>query len=501
ALDGMSVRAWEPLDEFEVRVAMGNVAGSSAGPDGWTGTELAGMVPMVQAWDGVLQRMQERRKRLPTSLSEARQVHLPKAAGRDSDGAMEVEAMRPVTIFSCFCRCWASARLRSTSCPQWTEEWWPSSCRGAKRGASVWGAAAVIAEQMEAGAYGASQDCSMCFDCVDPWVAEEALRLLGVPGGQRIILGGPWSPLALTAVLAGPFFEAHAAAPWAEFALFVGDRTPTAPALPELFKAAEVLLEWTSVLGLKKNEGKRQLAAATPSKRRQLLQLGSPADRVRDELEVLGAKFTGGPKRVKMGKGAPRKLAQGPRLDVARRAQQATVMAVVRTAAKTRPSTTPTRWERGRRWGGNVAAMLKTTGWALTGERAWRRAGLDERASLGMSSRGRFRPNALAHVLQEGWRRACFVQWQRVNGIEAAQAAAAIGMGAAASLAGAVVPPAALGSSRARRAAQAGDEAQPRPRGGAPAWPAGERRRADGVGRVFEWAIHVRGVAPKDRRA
>ena len=222
----------------------------------------------------------ERRGRIPTSWSEARQVHLPKAAGRESDGAMEVEAMRPVTIFSCFYRCWASARLRSTSCQEWTEEWWPSSCHGAKRGASVWDAAAVITEQMEAGAYGTSWDYSLCFDYVDPWVAEEALRLLGMPDGLRIILatqwttqrrwlqldgatlpepeqvdgslpqGDPWSPLALTAVLAGPLFEAQAAAPRAEFTLFVDDRTWTAPTAPELFRAAEVWREWTLVLGL-----------------------------------------------------------------------------------------------------------------------------------------------------------------------------------------------------------------------------------------------------------
>ncbi|CAK0828725.1 unnamed protein product, partial [Prorocentrum cordatum] len=318
--------------------------------------------------------------------------------------------------------------------------------------------------------------------------------------------GDPWSPLALTAVLAGPLFEAQAAAPRAEFTLFVDDRTWTAPTLTEHFRAAEVWREWTSVLGVKESEGKQQWAAAAPSKRRQLLQHGVPADRVHDKLKALGMRFTGGPKRAEVDREkkrvekalqqarrakllplqprdqrtllASRKLVQGHGLDVAYQAQKTTVMAAVRIAAKTRPSTTPTRWKRGRGWGGNVAAMLKTTGWALTGEWAWYHAGLDKRICLDRNSRKWLRPKALAHVLREGWRHACFVQGQRATRIDsglcrwesyepcrikAVQTAAANSRKAAAFLTGAFVPVAALDNSRAQRAAQAADEAQQQP--------------------------------------
>ena len=69
-------------------------------------------------------------------LAGSKQVHLNKAGKgvREPDGSRDVASLRLLTIFSCFCRLWSSARLASPEARAWLDTWWPAQATGGRKG-------------------------------------------------------------------------------------------------------------------------------------------------------------------------------------------------------------------------------------------------------------------------------------------------------------------------------------------------------------------------------
>ena len=146
----------------------------------------------------------------------------------------------------------------------------------------------------------------LCFDTVQPACAAVALQQAGMPKAIVAMLtqqwenqerymqlagithpqvqevhtslpqGDPWSPLALTCLLAGPLRELEERVPNVTTTVFVDDRTWTARRLEDLLAAARLWRAWSAALGLKENALKEQWSHRDPAGRRNLQRHVSP---------------------------------------------------------------------------------------------------------------------------------------------------------------------------------------------------------------------------------
>ena len=98
---------------------------------------------------------------------------MPKACKglRQADGARDVCGLRPLSVFSCWYRLWASARLRSSDANAWCQRWWPDQAIGGKKKKEIYNALAPLFDRATRGHYIISLDFSLAFDFCDPEIA------------------------------------------------------------------------------------------------------------------------------------------------------------------------------------------------------------------------------------------------------------------------------------------------------------------------------------------
>ncbi|CAK0848374.1 unnamed protein product, partial [Prorocentrum cordatum] len=257
---------------------------------------------------------------------KARQVMLPKEGKgrRKKDGSIAVQALRPITILSCWWRLLGSVLLRSPDAQAWQKKWWREEAVGGRKAGEVYMPLMRLIDSYHQGEFIAFYDYTLAFDQTDPKLAVAVLRKLGCPRTVAAILeqvwtgqlrymqyqgvtlrrpeevgtslpqGDPWSMIAMVAVLHLPITAIVARFPGTELSCFVDDRSWKSSTAQELLAVGEEWRKWSLVLGLKESEAKSQHAHWTAAGRKQLLRAGAPDTTVTDAPEILGVGFCKG---------------------------------------------------------------------------------------------------------------------------------------------------------------------------------------------------------------
>ena len=184
--------AWDPLNRFDVLAALRAQAGTAAGPDGWSGGEVASAEFTLDAMVDFYNTC-EALARLPAQWTALKQSHLPKEEPPpDTPGALRDDKFRPISVASSWYRAWASARCRSASFRRWQKQWWDDDAAGGVKGKEAADATMALISGAGTGEYLASWDFSLAFDMCHPRVATFALDRVGLPGNLRTMLGRQW---------------------------------------------------------------------------------------------------------------------------------------------------------------------------------------------------------------------------------------------------------------------------------------------------------------------
>ena len=111
----------------------------SAGPDGWSGSELSHLpdpkaaielfVKLAQRWEIV--------GRAPLQMRQARMATLPKP-DKSENGSISVQSTRPITVLNTFWRIWNSSKIAHLSFQLWIRQHIPGEI-AARRGSSISG--------------------------------------------------------------------------------------------------------------------------------------------------------------------------------------------------------------------------------------------------------------------------------------------------------------------------------------------------------------------------
>ncbi|CAE7715407.1 unnamed protein product, partial [Symbiodinium sp. CCMP2456] len=316
---------WSAVTSDEFASCASRLKGKASGLDGWTGDEISSLPP--DAFDLFAKFCVgcETSERLPNAWQLAKQSHLPKASKglRQADGAHDVGGLRPLSIFSCWYRLWASARLRTSDANAWCQRWWPDQAIGGKKKKEIYNALAPLFDRATRGHYIVSLDFSLAFDFCDPEIAVFIMKQLGLPHGlstmllqqwthqQRLISfqgccldapervqrslpqGDPFSLLAMVATLTPCIWEIVRRFPDTELRTFVDDRTWASPSAPEALQVLEVWKSWSDLLQLRENDDKSQFYHKSISGRRSLVDHGAPVTKVTDKPVILGTVFRG----------------------------------------------------------------------------------------------------------------------------------------------------------------------------------------------------------------
>ena len=83
--------------------------GRAGGGDGWTGTEIADMIPAVHKWVSRALHKFGLLKVSPSSWGLLRQVMLPKDSGIGTSAVCDASRLRPISIGSMWWRVYAAA--------------------------------------------------------------------------------------------------------------------------------------------------------------------------------------------------------------------------------------------------------------------------------------------------------------------------------------------------------------------------------------------------------
>ena len=294
----------------------------AAGPDGWTGSEIAALSPDSLEPFANFCNFCELASRLPSDWNMASQVHIPKGTkGLRDDGTRDVTGLRPLALFSVWYRLWSSVRLQHDDTQAWISSWWPDVATGGKKGQEIYHALIPLIHAAAQHQYLISLDFSLAFDYCDPRTAIHVLRKLRMPEFMcRMLLaqwtnqrryvsfqnfylpepehvsrslpqGDPWSLLAMVAVLCPAMLEIKRLHPQVTQRNFVDDRSWAAPSVQEALAVGDIWDRWTHLLGLINNESKAQYYHATPAGRRNLLSHNVPAANVTDQICILGHVF------------------------------------------------------------------------------------------------------------------------------------------------------------------------------------------------------------------
>ena len=168
--------------------------GSSAGPDGWTGDEIAMIPPHIwHLYSTLLQRWQQRGQ-YPQAWQHARQVTLPKKTLDVTTGTCNVADTRPITVFSTLWRIVTSTLVKGEEFKTWLEGvLHPTQFGGvAKRHLFQAHAQLTHTFHQHKGTL-VSLDYAKCFDSVGPNLAICILTKAGLPTHITSMLRHVWT--------------------------------------------------------------------------------------------------------------------------------------------------------------------------------------------------------------------------------------------------------------------------------------------------------------------
>ena len=320
---------WTPLTANQLAQRATKLKGKAAGPDQWTGDELASISPEHLSLFANFCSLCEKVGCLPSQWTIAIQCHLPKAQKgiRAYDGARDVCGLRPLTLFSSWYRLWASARLKSVQAQDWIGQWCHPSAVGGKKGKEIYHALIPLITAASENEYLVSLDFSLAFDYCDPRIATHIFELTGMPvklcqmlltqwtSQKRIITfdgfcipeyeqvsvslpqGDPFSLIAMVAVMMPAMYQIALEFPTVTQRNFVDDRTWAAPLAHTAMEVEHLWSTWSQALNLRENTDKNQYFHATAVGRRVFVAQGAGQNKVSDQMCVLGHTFRGAKQR------------------------------------------------------------------------------------------------------------------------------------------------------------------------------------------------------------
>ena len=186
------------LDSFNINaqdlwMSARKSSGSSAGPDGWTGNEVAAWP--LRAWQvyaKLLARWQARRQ-WPEAWKHVRQVHLPKEMSAEDGGAVHFSNMRPICVQSILWRVVASSITRHANVTRWLQQVLPHEAHGGIPGRGIDTAVSSLEEAFQKrSSILVTMDYSKCFDMVAPRLALKTLEAAGFPDVWFAMLSHVW---------------------------------------------------------------------------------------------------------------------------------------------------------------------------------------------------------------------------------------------------------------------------------------------------------------------
>ena len=315
---------WQELRGSELAAVAASMAGSAAGPCGWTGDEAAAM-PLA-AWDTLAELCQRwlRRGQIPKVFSHMRQVHVPKQGALVQPGCADVAKLRPIVVQSVVWRIICSALIRRQSTRDWALQCVPDTCYGGLKGREALQAVIALAEHhAEHKGPIIALDLEKAFDTVDPRLALDVLARAGAPRQWLSLVKRVWlhqtrwiqyaghthetpaqvkrsipqgdalSPLALILLLAAPVkdVEAHEAACGLLQSNFVDDRAASCRTAAQAHRYMQRWTRWSARFGLLENFDKMEVMT---SERHfgELRRLGFAAKCLKTAIRVLGVDLT-----------------------------------------------------------------------------------------------------------------------------------------------------------------------------------------------------------------
>eukprot|EP00439_Symbiodinium_sp_Y106_P014006 s7995_g2.t1 len=299
--------------------AAAKLANTVAGPDGWSGDELAALPQEV--WNTYAQLVERWRARnqWPTAFQHARQIHIPKTEIPIESTSCDVSKMRPITILSGLYRIIGSALAADPRVKAWSEAIFDESQHGAVNSRDVMTALASI---MDSFMYDKhilmSLDYKQCFDRTRPSIALQVMEKAGMANWMGSMLrhiwmdqhrwiqldgstltevqnlesslpqGDPLSPLALNILMSAPLRALRAKQPRLAVCSFLDDRNLTAPNAREARKAKDHWDEVSRDFGLLENDAKLALVCRRDKDKKELQQQGFSSLNFADTARVLG---------------------------------------------------------------------------------------------------------------------------------------------------------------------------------------------------------------------
>lgn len=267
-------QAPEPVSGGEVRRCIKKMRGRAARPDGWAAA-LFEQLP-DEATDELAEFLRdcENAGEWPEPLTHWRLVFLPKEAGA---GVTDADRLRPISVGPLVYRIWACIRVQQGA--QGIGEAFVAGQGGGRGTQDAMGL--VLELQLGEGfvdrPFWASLDFAKAFDSIEVSVALEVLGLLGAQwraqkrwikyGGavaqqplqqvRALPPGCPWSPVAMSAIMAAAAASQRAA--FSMVAQILDDRTLRARTAAELRQGLRAWKRFEKVTGMQEKVGKRQV--------------------------------------------------------------------------------------------------------------------------------------------------------------------------------------------------------------------------------------------------
>ena len=316
-------------------------AGGSASLDGWDGDEVS-FLPL-QAWvqfSSLLARWQQRNC-YPEVWTHYRSSFIPK---RDpEEHVLPVDALRPLSVQSCFCRVVGGALMAKSQVKRWFEAQVSPCTHGALPGRGVHTALAALTTAFAApGAVLVSLDLSQGFDRAIPELTVGMMARQGFPvqwaqylmhvwgkqsrwltwSGETLSApevvstsvpqGDPCAPAAFTILVQQGADELQAALQGGSCqALFIDDRNVIVFSTQDVIRTLAHWESWATRLGLKENRVKARIVPRDPAQAQALRAAGIGPELLHSEARVLGVDFCqeGG-----LGSSAQKRCDQGLRI-------------------------------------------------------------------------------------------------------------------------------------------------------------------------------------------
>ena len=336
---------------------------------------------------------------------------------------------------------------------------------GGKKGKEIYHALVPLITAAAHKQHIVSLDFSLAFDFASPRLATWLFDQLHMPPAlcrilhtQRRILsyegcclpepeqvtnalpqGGPFSLLAMSALLMPPIWNIARAHPQVVQRVFVDDRAWAATSAIEAIAVENLWAQWSNRLQLRENVDKSQYYHATIAGRRQLVSQGAAAPNVTDQLCLLGHVLRGAQLRSLCAKelgrinktltlihrtaflplplSAKRAVIAGGPLAVgefgwAMRCPSLKICSKVQIAIRVCRNASVPAWQR-IGLAGVINALLTRMSWHRTDFWCWRHHGTDESLSLDPNNAHFIHStDRLNHILREGFRAHAFNTWK-----------------------------------------------------------------------------------------